>query len=241
MMPREITGSCTVYSSRRGLSCAWTPAAPWEGPRPPPVDQSAAARSWRPRCRPGRSGKRLPMCRIPTALAADMIVAEGRALDDAQGDHRQLHRVQLSEGPVVRLDARSAAGWSVPASDLSAGSGAILAASLPSWTLRKDPRRCAASAIRVRDSRPRPPPVFFPVPLRASSFFLGGISALGGDGALLGGQGGPPPPPRAAGVLASCPVFAQLHIATMTAAAIGCLFCCFYFTLPAISTQRHTR
>ena len=59
--------------------------------------------------------------------AADRIVAEGRALDDAQGDHRQLHRAQLPEGPVVRLDARSAAGRSVPASDLTAGSGAILA------------------------------------------------------------------------------------------------------------------
>ena len=59
--------------------------------------------------------------------AADRIVAEGRALDDAQGDHRQLHRAQLPEGPVVHLDARSALGRSVPASGQSDGSGAILA------------------------------------------------------------------------------------------------------------------
>ena len=161
MMPREITGSCTVHSSRRGLSCIWTPAAPSEGLYPPPVNQTAAARSW--------------------------------------------------------------------------------PASLPSWTLRKDPRRCAASVIRVRDSRPRPPPGFFPVPLRASSFFLGGISALGGDGAPKRVRGGPSPTPLGCRCPGVVPEFAQLHIATMTAAAIGCLFCCFYFTLAAISAQRRTR
>ena len=82
--------------------------------------------------------------------AADMIVAEGRALDDAQGDHRQLHRAQLPEGPVVRLDARSALGRSPAASGRSAGSGAILAglAAVLDAPEGSSPVRC------VRDPRP---------------------------------------------------------------------------------------
>ena len=72
MIPREITGSCTVRSSRRGLSCVWTPAAPSKGLYPPPVNLTSPARSWPaslPACMaPGKHSARLSMSDKPGAI-----------------------------------------------------------------------------------------------------------------------------------------------------------------------------